>query len=85
MAPMPAERDHPAPPLSVWLGVFAPAYRGRMVGLIALNILSAATVFIELQLLRALTVVLSRVPSPADLSCNVDEWIRSGFSLGEAP
>ena len=82
---MPAERDHPAPPLSVWLGVFAPAYRGRMVGLIALNILSAATVFIELQLLRALTVVLSRVPSPADVSCNVDDWIWSGFSLGEAP
>jgi ABC-type multidrug transport system fused ATPase/permease subunit len=73
------------PPLSEWLGVFAPAYRGRMAALIALNVLSAVTVFIELQLLRALTVVLSRVPSPADLSCNVDDWIRSGFSLEPEP
>ena len=77
--------NNPVPPLSVWLGVFAPAYRGRMAGLIALNVLSAVTVFVELQLLRALTVVLSRVPSPADLSCNVDDWIRSGFSLAPAP
>jgi ABC-type multidrug transport system fused ATPase/permease subunit len=85
---MPAERiagNNPVPPLSVWLGVFAPAYRSRMTGLIVLNILSAVTVFVELQLLRALTVVLSRVPSPADLSCNVDDWIRSGFSLEPAP
>ena len=73
------------PPLSVWLGVFAPAYRGRMAGLIALNVLSAVAVFVELQLLRALTVVLSRVPSPADVSCNVNDWIASGFSLAPSP
>jgi ABC-type multidrug transport system fused ATPase/permease subunit len=85
--PMPVRSagNDAVPTLSEWLGVFAPAYRGRIAALIALNVLSAVAVFVELQLLRSLTVVLSRVPTPADLGCNLNVWIWSGFSLEPAP
>src|ERR1700722_3164354 len=74
-----------APPLSEWLQVFAPAYRGRLAWLIAVNVLSAVTVFVELQLLRALTVVLSRPPAAEGMRCGVGTWIQSGFSLADDP
>ena len=73
------------PPLSEWLQVFAPAYRGRLAWLIAVNVLSAVTVFVELQLLRALTVVLSRPPAAEGMRCGVGTWIQSGFSLADDP
>jgi len=80
-----AERGARERPLGEWLGVFAPPYRSRMAGLIALNLLAAGAVFVELQLLRALTVTLSRVPSAAEPGCQVGDWIRSGFALDETP
>src|SRR5947208_16945768 len=56
-----------------------------MAGLVGLNILSAVGTFIELQLLRALTVVLSRPPAPPQTHCSLDQWIGSGFSLAPEP
>src|SRR5271168_637508 len=68
-------------PLGDWLSVFAPAYRGKMAWMVAFNILSAVATFVELQLLRALTVALSRPPSPPDTRCSQDQWFGSGLSL----
>jgi len=77
--------SHPEqpPPLEAWLHVFAPAYRGRIVQMVGLNILSALATFIELQLLRALTVVLSQPPGGG--ACSVGAWIASGLSLDPKP
>ncbi len=68
-------------PLAEWLRVFCPAYRVTLAGLVALNVLSAVGTFIELQLLRALTVVLSGPSPPASATCSVGDWVGSGFSL----
>ena len=74
-----------APPLHEWLRVFAPAYRGMLARLLGLNALSAVAVFIELQLLRSLTVVLSRPATPADAHCSPGAWFASGFSIDPQP
>ncbi len=71
-------------PLSQWLRVFAPAYRGMMAWLVTLNTLSAVAVFIELQLLRSLTVVLSRTTAGAG-QCGIGAWASSGFSIEPQP
>lgn len=73
------------PPLSEWLRVLAPAYRAILAGLLGLNALSAVAVFIELQLLRSLTVVLSRPATPADGHCSLGTWVSSGFSIDPQP
>ncbi len=75
----------PDVPLSHWLRVFAPAYRGRMLQLVVLNLLSAVAVFLELQLLRALTVVLSRPAAPPGSACGAADWVASGFSVAPEP
>jgi ABC-type multidrug transport system fused ATPase/permease subunit len=54
-----------------------------MAQMAALNVLAAIAIFVELQLLRALTVALSRGPSPA--TCSLGDWIGSGFSLAPEP
>ncbi len=74
-----------APPLSEWLRVFAHAYRGMLGRLLGLNALSAVAVFIELQLLRSLTVVLSRPASPADAHCSLSDWVGAGFPIDPQP
>jgi ABC-type multidrug transport system fused ATPase/permease subunit len=74
-----------APPLSQWLRVFAPAYRAMLAWLTALNLLSAVAVFIELQLLRSLTVVLSRPTVGAEGGCGIGAWASSGFSIDAQP
>src|SRR5579863_1227634 len=74
--------DATPPPLHECLRVFAPAYRGKMAQITVLNILSALAIFVELQLLRALTVVLSSPPAAAETSCSLRDWINSGFALG---
>ena len=68
-----------------WLGVFARPYRPSLAIMVGLNLLSAVATFIELELLRALTVVLSRAPAPAQGACTVAAWARSGFSIAPAP
>lgn len=86
VGPKPAARPEGAPaPLGDWLRVFVPAYRGRMARMLALNILSAVAVFVELQLLRSLTIVLSRAPAPPEFRCSLGEWIGSGLSLAPEP
>jgi ABC-type multidrug transport system fused ATPase/permease subunit len=89
---MPSEAENanaagagPATPLGAWLSVLAPAYQGQMLGIVGLNVLAAAFTFIELQLLRSLTVVLSRAPEAAGAQCAVGQWFRSGFSLAAEP
>jgi ABC-type multidrug transport system fused ATPase/permease subunit len=71
----------PEAPLAEWLRVFAPPYRRTLSILILLNVLSAVGTFIELQMLRALTVVLSGPSAPATASCSLAQWVGSGFSL----
>jgi ABC-type multidrug transport system fused ATPase/permease subunit len=53
--------------------------------MVGLNVLSAVAMFVELQLLRALTVVLSRPPAPPQAQCTLVHWIGAGLPLGPAP
>ena len=71
--------------LADWLGVLARPYRAAMAAIVVLNLLSAATTFVELELLRALTVVLSRPPSAADAGCTLGAWAHAGFSIAPEP
>ena len=68
-----------------WLGVFARPYRLAMAVMVVLNLLSAVATFVELELLRALTIVLSRPPVSADAACTLGDWARSGFSIEPLP
>jgi len=74
-----------AMPLGAWLSVFAPVYLGKMAALVGLNILVAVSTFVELQVLRALTVVFGRAPDAAGASCSLGQWVESGFSLAASP
>ena len=86
MQPSPAAAmDASAAPLHEWLRVFARAYRHLMALLLGLNALSAVAVFVELQLLRSLTVVLSRPATAADIRCSLSDWVGSGFSIDPQP
>ncbi len=86
MQPRPLEAiDGQGAPLHEWLSVFARAYRSKMALLLGLNALSAVAVFVELQLLRSLTVVLSRPATAADMRCSLGDWIGSGFSIDPQP
>src|ERR1700722_8024530 len=72
-------------PLGAWLSVFAPMYLGKMSGLIGLNVLAAIGVFVELQVLRGLTLALWGTPETVGAACTVSQWIGSGFSLEAEP
>src|SRR5277367_3390696 len=76
-----ANASRPVMPLADWLRVFSPNYRTTLAGLVALNVLSAVGTFIELQMLRALTVVLSGPQAPPSTTCSLTQWVASGFSL----
>lgn len=73
--------DSAPPPLRDCLRVFAPAYRGKMAQITILNLFSAMAIFAELQLLRALTVVLSSSAAAGETSCRFRDWISSGLPL----
>ena len=83
-APLP-RNPAAALPLHEWLRVFAPPYRGMLALLLGLNALSAVAVFIELQVLRSLTVVLSRGATPADGLCSFAGWAGAGFPIEPQP
>ena len=68
-----------------WLHVFARPYRLAMGAMVGLNLLSAITMFVELELLRALTIVLSRAPVSSDAACTLGAWARAGFSIEPVP
>ncbi len=72
-------------PLHEWLRVFAPPYRGMLALLLGLNALSAIAVFVELQVLRSLTVVLSRGATPVDGQCSFAGWAGAGFPIEPQP
>ena len=72
-------------PLRVWLSVFCPVYRGTLASLAGLNLISAVGVFVELQLLRLLTVALSGPAAPPSATCSIREWAASGFALSLQP
>ena len=72
-------------PLRVWLSVFCPVYRGTLASLAGLNLVSAVGVFIELQLLRLLTIALSGPAAPPSSACSIRQWAASGFALSLQP